>query len=123
LKEIKGDKMLHEKLRCYQLAVEMAGALSKEAATWPRGMGYLVDQMRRAMSSVVLNVSEGNGRRSTLERRRFFEIARSSVAEVDSCIDLMLAFNLINQQKGMMYKDAMDNISKMLWGLIRINRS
>lgn len=110
--------MLHEKLRCYRVAIEMAGALSKEVARWPRGMGYLADQLRRAMASIVLNISEGNGIKSYTERRRFFEIARASSAEVNSCIDLMLAFVLIGNQKGADYKEKIDSISKMIWGLM-----
>ncbi|MBI2091385.1 MAG: four helix bundle protein [Deltaproteobacteria bacterium] len=36
---------------------------------WPY---YLSDQFKRATSSVVLNIAEGNGRLSPKERRRFF---------------------------------------------------
>lgn len=114
--------MLHEKLRCYSKSVDLAGALCKEAATWPRGMGYLADQLRRAMSSIVLNISEGNGRKSQVERRRFFEVARASAAEVNSCLDLMLAFGLVESSRGMKYKEGIESISKMLWGLMRYNQ-
>jgi len=87
--------MLHEKLECYRRSVQMAEELSKEGASWPRGLGYLHDQLRRAMASVVLNLAEGNSRKSMAERSRFFEIARGSVIEVAACIDLALAFGLI----------------------------
>ena len=88
--------MLHEKLECYRRSVELAEGLSKESARWPRGLGYLADQLRRAMASVILNIAEGNARRGAVERRRFFEIARASAAEVGACIDLMFAFQLID---------------------------
>ena len=87
--------MLHEKLGCYRQSVSLAGVLSKEGAKWPKGYGYLLDQSRRAMASVVLNIAEGNARRSQSERRRFFEVARASAAEVGACVDLMFAFRLI----------------------------
>lgn len=114
--------MLHEKLKCYQLAVGMAGALSKEAARWPRGAGNLSDQLRRAIASVVLNVAEGNARKGNTERRRFFEIARASMAEVASCLDLMLAFGLVGNERGLEYKSQAHLISKMIWGLMKYNR-
>lgn len=110
--------MLHEKLKCYQLSVEMAGALCKEAATWPRGMGYLSDQLKRAMSSTVLNLSEGNSRKGSAERKRFFEISRASMAEVASCIDLMLAFGLVSHQEGHGYKAQAHMVSKLIWCLM-----
>jgi len=40
--------------------------------------------------SVHLNIAEGCSRKSATERRRFFEIARGSVIEVDSAIDIAL---------------------------------
>ncbi|MFA5812233.1 MAG: four helix bundle protein, partial [bacterium] len=50
----------------------------------------------RAMASAVLNLAEGNGkRRSTAERRRFFEISLGSIAEVAAALDLSCAFGLI----------------------------
>ncbi len=50
----------------------------------------LTDQIRRASTSVVLNITEGCSRKSEIERKRYFEIARGSVIELDSCFDLIL---------------------------------
>jgi four helix bundle protein len=111
--------MLHEKLVCYSESIELAAELCKEVAKWPRGFGYLSDQLRRAMASIVLNISEGNARRSNTERRRFFEISRASTAEVSSCIDLMRVFGLINYDKSQIFKSRLNSISKMIWGLIK----
>ena len=93
--------------------------ISKEGAKWPRGLGYLLDQQRRAMASVVLNLAEGNARRSSSERKRFFEIARASVAEVAACVDLMIAFGLIRKERGLSLKSQLTLVSKMIWGLMR----
>ena len=111
--------MLHEKLECYRRSVDVAEELSKESAKWPRGLGYLKDQKRRAMASVILNISEGNYRRGFSERRRFFEISRSSVAEVAACVDLMRGFGLIDTDRASSLKSRLTEISKMLWGLMR----
>ena len=48
----------------------------------------LTQQIRRAALSAHLNLCEGFSRKSKLERRRFFEVARGSVIEVDSIIDI-----------------------------------
>ncbi len=111
--------MLHEKLDCYRMSVEIAEELSKEGAKWPRGLGYLTDQQRRAMASVVLNLAEGNARRSSTERRRFFEVSRASLAEVSACLDLSSAFGLIGSERKVALKSKLTNISKMIWGLMR----
>ena len=111
--------MLHEKLECYRMSVEIAEELSKECARWPRGFGYLIDQHRRAMASVILNLAEGNARKSATERRRFFDISRASAVEVSACVDLMHAFRLISTARRDDLKSCLCCISKMLWGLIR----
>src|SRR5262245_16837877 len=109
--------MLHEKLICYRQALQMAEELGKSLARWPRGYGYLSDQTRRAIASVVLNLAEGNSRLSTIERRRFFQISRASLTEVAACIDLMNAFQLTNPSQLQSWKRSADEISKMLHAL------
>jgi four helix bundle protein len=48
----------------------------------------MVQQLRRASLSVHLNLAEGASRKSEKERSRFFEIARGSVIEVDTMLDI-----------------------------------
>lgn len=47
----------------------------------------LVQQIRRAAMSVHLNLSEGFSRKSEAERKRFFEISRGSIVEIDAALD------------------------------------
>jgi four helix bundle protein len=97
----------------------MAEDLSKEVAKWPRGYGYLSDQLKRAASSITLNIAEGNAKESHPERRRFFRIARASTAEVGACLDLMRSFGLTSPIEADALKSRLEGISKMLWGLMR----
>jgi four helix bundle protein len=48
----------------------------------------MVSQIRRAALSTHLNIAEGCSRKSEAERKRFFEIARGSVIEVDTALDI-----------------------------------
>jgi four helix bundle protein len=90
--------MNHVKLECYRQLVEVAEEVARRVSRWPRGNGYLADQLTRAMASAVLNLSEGNGkRRYGAERRRFFEISLGSIAEVSAALDLACAFGLIQK--------------------------
>lgn len=45
-------------------------------------------QIRRAALSVHLNLSEGFSRKSETECKRFFEVSRGSLIEVDGALDL-----------------------------------
>jgi len=111
--------MFHEKLNCYTQSVAVAEDLSKEVAKWPRGYRYLSDQLNRAIASVALNIAEGNAKFSHAERRRFFKIARASIAEVGACLDLMRAFGLTSPVEVYALKSRLEAVSKMLWGLMR----
>lgn len=48
----------------------------------------LTQQIRRAALSVHLNLSEGFSRKSLAERKRFFEISRGSIIEIDAAFDI-----------------------------------
>ncbi len=52
----------------------------------------LVSQLRRAAVSVCSNLSEGSARTSKKERKRFYEIARSSIVEIDT--QIIIAYKL-----------------------------
>ena len=48
----------------------------------------LISQTRRASVSISANIAEGSSRKSLVERKRFYEIARSSLVEVDNHIEI-----------------------------------
>lgn len=48
----------------------------------------MVQQIRRTALSVHLNIAEGCSRKSEAERKRFFEISRASVIEIDTALDI-----------------------------------
>jgi len=90
--------MDHEKLMVYRGLMGVAEEVAKRVTRWPRGYGYLGDQLRRAVVSVVLTLAEGNAKRSSsAERRRFFEMSLGSIAEVGASLDLACVFGLIKR--------------------------
>ena len=95
----------------------MAEELGNSLARWPRGYGYLADQSRRVIASVVLNLAEGNAKRSPLDRKRFFQIASGSMAEVGACLDLMRVFHLITETQSQHWKGISVEVCKMLYAL------
>ncbi len=58
----------------------------------------LVSQMRRASVSITSNLSEGAARSSRKERKRFYEIARSSLVEVDTQLEISSAVNVVSEE-------------------------
>jgi len=47
----------------------------------------MAQQIRSAALSVHLNLAEGASRKSLAERKRYFELARGSVIEIDAALD------------------------------------
>jgi four helix bundle protein len=67
---------------------------------------------------VHLNVAEGCSRKSLTERKRFYEIARSSVIEIDAALDIAVDLEYTNKENlvvlGQLMIRAFQLISKMM---------
>ena len=79
----------HEKLDVYQTSLEFVKLIAALLDTFSPSNRHIHDQLSRAALSIPLNIAEGNGKRSSLERRRFFEIARGSAMECAACLDIL----------------------------------
>jgi four helix bundle protein len=72
-----------EELDVFKLAHELTLKIYKATLQFPREESFnLVSQMRRASSSVCMNLVEGSMRLNSREFRQFVGIARGSAAEV-----------------------------------------
>lgn len=69
--------------RTYQLAVKFY-----RLAITLRMSSHLKDQLRRASSSIVLNLAEGSGRFGKKDQKRFYHIAFASLRESQAILDL-----------------------------------
>jgi four helix bundle protein len=78
----------------------------------------MVQQIRRAALSVHLNIAEGCSRKSGVERKRFFEISRGSVIEVDTALDIAHELNYKNEKQLEPVGLYLVNTFKQLTGLI-----
>ena len=58
----------------------------------------MTQQLRRAALSIQLNIAEGNSRKSAIERRRFYEISRGSLIEIDTIFDLAEALEYFKKE-------------------------
>ncbi len=87
--------MNHQKLKCYCVLLGVARKLPALIEKLPKGNYFLEDQLKRALGSGILNLSEGNSRRSIKERNRFFDISLASIAETASALDIIHAYGYI----------------------------
>ena len=75
-------------------------------------------QIRRAALSAHLNIAEGSSRKSESERKRFYEIARGSVIEIDAALDIAVNLSYLDEVKTKSLGESMIKCFKILTGLI-----
>ena len=86
---VNGEPMLDaERLDVFHVAVEFQAIATGLAA---KADVILRDQLLRASVSIVLNLSEGAGRRSRRDKARFYFMARGSAAECGAILYLLRA--------------------------------
>lgn len=83
----------------------------------------LKDQIRRAAVSVMANIAEGHGRRSNVEFAQFLNIARGSVAEVQSHLHVAKGLGYISEQDFKHLYGLLSELSKMTLALARYLRT
>jgi four helix bundle protein len=77
------------------------------------------DQLRRASFSIMLNIAEGSSRFSNKDRKNFMVIARGSAFEQAAIIEYLHEVSEINKDVYVSYLNCLEEISKMLFGLIK----
>jgi four helix bundle protein len=71
----------------------------------------LLDQLKRATYSILLNIAEGFERSSNKDFANFLNIAKGSAGEVRAILYILLDNNYINQQEFDNYKKMIVEIS------------
>ncbi len=90
---------LYRKLIAWQEAHALCVLIYEITKKFPNEEKYaLVNQMRRSSYGIPMNIAEGNGRRSANEKARFFEIALSSLDELDYQLILSKDLEYISEQ-------------------------
>jgi four helix bundle protein len=80
-------KFKFENLIIWQKAMDYGENIYQLSSQFPKEEIYnLTSQIRRAVDSIALNISEGSIGQSSLEQKRFIGMATRSLAEVVTCL-------------------------------------
>lgn len=110
----------HKKFEVWKTSIEIIKEVYKLSGGFPPEEKYnLVSQIRRAALSISNNIAEGAARSSMREKKRFYEIARSSFVEVDNCLEVAIHLHLIKEEQTDIISTLMEKELKMLTSLIR----
>ena len=110
-----------QNLIVWNKAIQLAVMTAKIANDFsPRYQSSFGDQLRRAGLSVPNNIAEGNGRKTRRESANFYNIAKGSVYECISILEVATRLELIDWSKH--NRNELENlgeeICKMLHGLM-----
>ena len=78
----------------------------------------MVSQIRRSSVSVASNIAEGAGRNSGSDKIRFFTIARGSLMELDTQIEIANELGYCGEESLENIRLLLDDVSRLLSGLI-----
>lgn len=111
----------YKKLSVYQDAlslVDMSYVMIQTFPVWEKN--NLSDQLRRASTSVALNIAEGSGRQSTRDYVHFLRISLGSINEIEAIAEIAIRQNFISDT---VYRQFTGNLGKIRWKLIRLIKS
>jgi four helix bundle protein len=110
----------YRNLTVFNKAVSLVGASYAVARSLPQDERFeLSSQLRRASTSIPLNIAEGSGRMSQPDYARFLSMARGSLFETEACCVIIKSLDLAPTKR---ISDAMslaDEVGRMLTVMLR----
>jgi four helix bundle protein len=110
----------HEKLEVYKESLAFVAWLEPLMERLPKSIAVR-DQLDSASTSIVLNLAEGNGKYTSSDRCRFFDISRGSALECAAGLDVLVAKDRCDLSLVALGKERLLGIVSMLVGLIKAN--
>ena len=110
----------HKKLEVYSITRELVKSIYVVTARFPKEEQYLlVNQLRRAAVSVCSNLAEGSSRISKTEKKRLYEIARASLVEMDTQIEIAVDLGYILPEQLLTFEKKLESVFRMLSKMIQ----
>lgn len=114
-----GEEKSHRKLQVWQASTDFVTELYGELKSLPEYERYgLIGQLQRAAVSIPSNIAEGAARKNTRELLQFLYIARGSLSELDTQLEICLRIRYLGKDTHERLAIKLEAISKMLNGLI-----
>ena len=109
----------HRDLRVWQAGMDLSVSVYKATELYPKSEVFgLASQMRRAASSIPANIAEGFSRQHKPEFVQFLHVAKGSLSELETFIDLSERLGYLKPEDAVALSEQADAVGKMLHGLI-----
>jgi four helix bundle protein len=112
--------MSYKDLIVWQKSMDLVESIYRITENLPSKENFgLISQMRRATISIPSNIAEGYGRQSSGSYIQFLSIARGSLLELETQIELCIRLKFISKTDSEKINSDIVEISKMLTALIK----
>ena len=108
----------YRELKVWQRAMELVVLVYELTKKFPKDELYgLVSQIRRSVISLPSNITEGQGRQSSKDFKQFLSIARASLNELETQIEIANRLNYIDKFESDRISEITTEVGKMINGL------
>lgn len=109
----------YKDLMIWHRSMDLVELIYKITENFPSKENFgLISQMRRAAVSVPSNIAEGYGRQSTGSYSQFLSIARGSLYELETQIEICCRLKYLQKDESEKLLNEITEISKMISSLI-----
>jgi four helix bundle protein len=109
----------HDRLDVYLAAVDMVALAHAIVGAFSPGHADLADQLKRASTSIALNIAEGAGEYSRADKARFYRMAKRSGTESAAILDVAQKLEIISAERFEAGRGLLFRIVSMLIKMIR----
>jgi len=110
----------HKNLQVWQKSISFVTSIYELTKNFPKEEIYcIVNQLRRAAISIPSNIAEGSARKNTKEFIQFLYVSLGSAAELETQLIISMNLNYINENDADSLQNKLEEIIKMLTGLIK----
>jgi len=113
-------KLNHKNLAAWKKSIALIKEVYKITVKLPKEEMYgITNQIRRASISIASNIAEGASRSSLNERKRFYQIARSSLVEVDTQMEICIELKYVVIEEIKKLDEEMNHVFALLTAMVK----
>ena len=111
---------IYRDIICWQKGITLVKSVYKITNNFPRAEQFgLTSQLRRASISIPSNIAEGFGRGSNKDFRRFLDISRGSLFELQTQLYIAKELGYINKELFEQIFEQSREVERILIGFIK----
>ena len=104
----------HRKLRVYDRSLDLIVEVLRVLQRAQPGWSELHDQLKRACTSIILNIAEGAGEWRPAEKARFYRIAIRSASEADAALEIFVRVGALSPNDITTGQQMLEEVAAML---------